>query len=174
MPAASIPLSFVEEERYLALIRATNAIATGEDCVAVSDALVTKLRDVTAFDSLHMVAFDGEGNELWRESIHLGEMTNNMAEYEALVRALRKVDNSAEAVCVYTDSLLVANQVLGKYRLKSEGLRPYLEEALRLIGALPRLTVKYIPREGNRIADKLAKDGAAKKGGRRVVAGCES
>ena len=120
-----------------------------------------------------MVAFDGEGNELWRESIHLGEMTNNMAEYEALVRALRKVDHSPKAVIIYTDSLLVANQVLGKYRLKSEGLKPYLEEALRLIRALPQLTVKYIPREGNRIADKLAKDGA-KKGGRRVVAGCES
>ena len=111
-----------------------------------------------------MVAFDGEGNELWRESIHLGEMTNNMAEYEALVRALRRIDKSAGAVNVYTDSLLVANQVLGKYRLRSEGLKPYLEEARRLIRALPSFTVKYIPREGNRIADKLAKDGAAKKG----------
>jgi formate hydrogenlyase transcriptional activator len=60
MSTASVPPSFVEEERYLALIRATGAIATGEDCTAVSDALVTKLRDVTTFDSLHMVAFDGE------------------------------------------------------------------------------------------------------------------
>jgi ribonuclease HI len=111
-----------------------------------------------------MVAFDGEGNELWRESIHLGEMTNNMAEYEALVRALRRMAESTGAVNVYTDSLLVANQVLGKYRLRSEGLKPYLEEARRLIRAFPRFTVKYIPREGNRIADKLAKDGAAKKG----------
>jgi formate hydrogenlyase transcriptional activator len=60
MSAASISPSFVEEDRYLALIQATNAIATGEDCIAVSDALVTTLRDVTPFDSLHMVAFDGE------------------------------------------------------------------------------------------------------------------
>jgi formate hydrogenlyase transcriptional activator len=59
MSVASTFPSFVEEERYLALIQATNAIATGEDCVAVSDALRTKLRDVTPFDSLHMVAFDG-------------------------------------------------------------------------------------------------------------------
>ena len=111
-----------------------------------------------------IIAFDGEGNELWRESIHLGKMTNNMAEYEALVRALRRIGKSGGTVNVYTDSLLVANQVLGKYRLRSEGLKPYLEEARRLIRALPSLTVKYIPREGNRIADKLAKDGAAKKG----------
>jgi len=60
MSAASTFPAFVEEERYLALIRATNAVATGEDCAAVSDALVTKLRDVTSFDSLHMVAFDAE------------------------------------------------------------------------------------------------------------------
>ena len=58
MSAASTFPAFVEEERYLALIRATTAIATGEDCRVVSDALVTKLRDVTSFDSLHMVAFD--------------------------------------------------------------------------------------------------------------------
>lgn len=58
MSAASTFPVFVEEERYLALIRATNAIATGDDCRAVSDALVTRLRDVTSFDSLHMVAFD--------------------------------------------------------------------------------------------------------------------
>jgi formate hydrogenlyase transcriptional activator len=60
MPAASTLPTFVEEDRYLALIQATNAIATGEDCAAVSEALVTKLRDVTSFDSLHVVAFDAE------------------------------------------------------------------------------------------------------------------
>ncbi len=64
-----------------------------------------------------MVAFDEEGNEVWRDSIYLGEMTNNMAEYEALVRALRRVERArVDVVNVYTDSLLVANQVLGKYR----------------------------------------------------------
>jgi formate hydrogenlyase transcriptional activator len=58
MPSASTYPAFVEEQRYLALIRATNAIATAGNCAAVSDALVTTLRDVTSFGSLHMVAFD--------------------------------------------------------------------------------------------------------------------
>jgi len=109
-----------------------------------------------------MVAFDEEGNEVWREAVFLGEMTNNMAEYEALVRALRRVDASqVEAVRVYTDSLLVANQLLGKYRVKNEGLRPYLEEVRQLMRVLGRkAVVKHIPREGNRIADKLAKNAA--------------
>src|SRR5215469_16723649 len=60
MSAASTFPVFAEEDRYLALIRATNAIAMAEDCIAVSDVLVTRLRDVTPFDSLHMVAFDTE------------------------------------------------------------------------------------------------------------------
>ncbi len=75
-----------------------------------------------------MIAFDEDGHEIWRESVHLGLMTNNMAEYEALVRALRKVgDPAGRPVNVYTDSQLVAYQVLGKYRIKNEGLKPYLE-----------------------------------------------
>jgi len=110
-----------------------------------------------------IVAFDEDGNEVWRESVHLGQMTNNMAEYEALIRALRKVvDGIALPVRVYTDSQLVANQVLGKYRIKNERLKVYTEEAHRLIRKLSRFSVEYIPREGNRLADKLAKDAAAR------------
>jgi formate hydrogenlyase transcriptional activator len=52
----------VEEERYLALLRAANAIATCTDCSAASDTLSKKLREVTPFDWLHVVAFDKETN----------------------------------------------------------------------------------------------------------------
>ena len=50
----------VEEDRYLTLLRAANAIATSRDCDSASETLVTKLREVTPFDSLHVVAFDAE------------------------------------------------------------------------------------------------------------------
>jgi hypothetical protein len=52
----------VEEERYLALLRAANAIATCNDCRDASDTLVSKLREVTPFDYLHLVAFDKDTN----------------------------------------------------------------------------------------------------------------
>ncbi|HTR24718.1 MAG TPA: sigma 54-interacting transcriptional regulator [Terriglobales bacterium] len=52
----------VEEDRYLALLQAANAIATCSDCTAASDALVSKLREVTPFDFLHLVAFDKDTN----------------------------------------------------------------------------------------------------------------
>ena len=54
----------VEEGRYLALLQAANAIATSNDCGAASDALVRKLREVTPFDSLHLVAFDKDTNQV--------------------------------------------------------------------------------------------------------------
>src|SRR5215469_9326405 len=52
----------VEEERYLALLRAANAIATCSDCSSASDKLSQGLREVTPFDWLHLVAFDKETN----------------------------------------------------------------------------------------------------------------
>ena len=52
----------VEEERYLALLRAANAIATCSDCSSASDKLCRELREVTPFAFLHLVAFDKESN----------------------------------------------------------------------------------------------------------------
>ena len=52
----------VEEGRYLALLRAANAIATSRDCGSASETLVKKLREVTPFDYLHLVALDKDTN----------------------------------------------------------------------------------------------------------------
>ena len=52
----------VEEARYLALLRAANAIATCRDCETAANTLLAQLREVTPFDSLHLVAFDRETN----------------------------------------------------------------------------------------------------------------
>ncbi len=52
----------VEEERYLALLRAANAIATCNDCSAFPETITAGLREVTPFDYLHLVAFDKETN----------------------------------------------------------------------------------------------------------------
>ena len=113
-----------------------------------------------------IVSYDEQGNEVWRESVHLGTMTNNMAEYEALVRALRKArEMSITSVFVYTDSQLVANQILGSYRVKNDRLRKYLQEAQNLIEDFNSFEICYIPREKNRLADKLAKNGAEQQSG---------
>jgi formate hydrogenlyase transcriptional activator len=58
MAAAASIFPRIEEERYLALLRAANAIATSSDCEAAADTLVKRLHEVTPFDYLHLIAFD--------------------------------------------------------------------------------------------------------------------
>src|SRR6266566_7182269 len=64
----------------------------------------------------------------------LGEMTNNQAEYTALVRALEHALElgSENRVIVHSDSELMVKQLNGEYRVKNEELRPLYEEAVRL------------------------------------------
>jgi ribonuclease HI len=113
-----------------------------------------------------IVSYDEHGNELWRESAPLGTMTNNMAEYEALVRALRRASEMAvTSVFIYTDSQLVANQIVGSYKVKNDRLRTYLQEAKSLIDDFSSFKITYIPREKNKLADKLAKNAAEQQSG---------
>jgi len=113
-----------------------------------------------------LVIFDDRGNEIGRDSVYLGEMTNNMAEYEALVRALSKAcEANVKNISVYTDSLLVANQVIGKYKIKNSILQKYAEKAKNLIRTFDHFAVQYIPREKNKLADKLAKEAIIKRKG---------
>jgi formate hydrogenlyase transcriptional activator len=60
--AAASMIPRVEEDRYLALLHASNAIATCSDCSSASEMLIKQLREVTPFDSLHLVAFDKSKN----------------------------------------------------------------------------------------------------------------
>jgi len=116
-----------------------------------------------------IVIFEKE-KEVSRHSIYLGQMTNNMAVYEALIFALQKAkDASVNQVNIYTDSLLVANQVSGVYKTKNPVLKGYLEIVKKLSRNFNQFSLKYIPREKNRIADGLAKS-AIKNRGRRVAA----
>jgi ribonuclease HI len=110
-----------------------------------------------------LVIFDGDGLEIFRDSVFLGKMTNNMAEYEALLRAVEKAqEQGAQDVIVYTDSLLVANQITGSYKINSDILRQYVVKVRNLISNFNHFAIQYIPRERNRIADKLAKGGIKK------------
>jgi len=111
------------------------------------------------------VIYDEHRNEVGKDSVYLGEMTNNMAEYEALVRALSRASRAeVQNVSVYSDSLLVVNQILGKYKIKNATLQRYAEEAKNLIRTFDHFAVQYIPRDENKIADRLAKEAIRRKG----------
>lgn len=97
----------------------------------------------------------GEVLEAWGEAI--GHVTNNQAEYRALLRALERARAlRAKAVTVRSDSQLLVRQFLGEYRVKDEKLKPLLAEARRLAQVFKEFEIEHIPRELNRAADRLA------------------
>lgn len=86
----------------------------------------------------------------------LGSMTNNQAEYHALIEGLKTVREwHPDLVKIYLDSKLVVEQVKGTYKIKEPELQKLHAEAKRLMGDL-RYEIKHVPREENSGADHLA------------------
>lgn len=89
----------------------------------------------------------------------IGNATNNVAEYTALIRALEAaLSNGAESVAVSLDSELIVRQLKGYYRVKNKNLLPLYVKTLSLLDRLKEHSISHVPREENREADALAKD----------------
>jgi ribonuclease HI len=88
---------------------------------------------------------------------YLGEMTNNQAEYHALLLALEEAKTiEAERLSIFADSELMVKQIMGEYRVKNEGLRPLFAKAQKLLRDFAGYTIEHLPRDENRHADRLA------------------
>jgi ribonuclease HI len=87
----------------------------------------------------------------------LGRATNNVAEYAALIAALRyALDHGLKQLRIRSDSLLIVQQMKGIYRVKHPALQPLHEEATRLAKRLERVDIEHVPRAANARADALA------------------
>ncbi|PKA48496.1 hypothetical protein AXF42_Ash021612 [Apostasia shenzhenica] len=87
--------------------------------------------------------------------------TNNQAEYEALIAGLNfALSMAVKRIQVFSDSLLVVNQVNHAFETKDEVLKKYLQLAKSLISLFEDFSLTHIPREENQMADRLAKGGA--------------
>jgi ribonuclease HI len=98
----------------------------------------------------------------------LGSSTNNVAEYNALVAALRYAkENGYRVVRVKSDSELLVKQMNGEYRVKHPGLQPLHQQARSLAASLERVSYEHVRREQNAHADRLANqamdEGTAKR-----------
>ena len=88
---------------------------------------------------------------------YIGEATNNIAEYNALIYGLQEaLMLHADEVIVSVDSELVAEQLNGAYRVKSQNLKTLFDQALHMLSSFKHFEVRHIEREGNRDADRLA------------------
>jgi probable phosphoglycerate mutase len=98
---------------------------------------------------------DGSLIEEFHESI--GHATNNVAEYRALVAALEWARAHAKRrVHVKSDSLLLVQQMLGRYKVRHAGLLPLHARACSLSQDLGEVTFEHVRRESNVHADRLA------------------
>jgi ribonuclease HI len=107
------------------------------------------------------VVLRGESGEVVGEIARgIGQTTNNVAEYTALVEGLKlALEAGVTEVRVHMDSKLVVSQVTGEWKIKSDGLRRLAVEARRLLGRFESWTIRHVSRELNADADKLANQG---------------
>jgi ribonuclease HI len=105
------------------------------------------------------VASSPEGEVLAERSAYIGEATNNVAEYQALLLGLELArELGAREVEVVNDSELVARQIGGEYKVKHAGLKPLYLEAMRALREFERWSVRAVRREGNLRADELVNE----------------
>lgn len=90
----------------------------------------------------------------------IGEGTNNVAEYRAIIKALETAHSMGEtAVHIKSDSELVVKQLNREYKVRDPGLSPLRKEVDRLCHGM-KVSFEHIPREKNSKADALSKEGA--------------
>ncbi len=89
-------------------------------------------------------------------SKYIGETTNNIAEYNALLYGLEEaLILRADELKINLDSELIAKQLSGDYRVKDPHIRPLFERALNMLKSFKNFEINHIAREKNKEADKL-------------------
>lgn len=102
-----------------------------------------------------VVFFDAKNNIIAEFSEFIGDATNNVAEYKALIRALEKArEFKYQELECRLDSELVVKQLRGEYKVKGSHLKELYEKVQELTFFLP-VSFKHIPREKNKEADYL-------------------
>jgi len=103
-----------------------------------------------------VVMRDGRGEVVARLKKYIGQNTNNVAEYFALIAALDYAQtHGIRALRVESDSELLVKQMRGQYKVKSEELKPLFERAKKMSQTLEMFRIEHVYREQNREADAL-------------------
>lgn len=90
---------------------------------------------------------------------YLGEVTNNVAEYEALLWGLEvAAGRGVSELTVYADSELLVRQINGVYRVKHPNMKPLYARAVDLMRRFDHVDVRHVRRADNAVADAYAND----------------
>jgi len=111
-----------------------------------------------------VVIIDSKATVIKEFSRYIGQTTNNVAEYSALIYSLLEAEQiGAKSVRIKTDSELLARQVNGQYKVKDARLSLLHDMVRYLMLRFDVFQIGHIPRELNAHADRLA--GMAAKSG---------
>jgi ribonuclease HI len=103
-----------------------------------------------------IVIADPEGRVVHAVGETIGEATNNVAEYRALLRGIELArEHGASELEIYGDSELVVKQVRGEYRVKDAGLKPLHARARAALAEMAGWSFDHVRRENNAHADDL-------------------
>ena len=105
------------------------------------------------------VAIGEDGEILAERSEAIGEATNNVAEYRAMLLGIELAGElGADEVELIGDSELIVKQVQGAYKVKQEHLRPLRAQVVEALTGIDSWTIRNVPREENVRADELVNE----------------
>ena len=108
------------------------------------------------------VVFRDENNNIIAEyKDYLGEATNNVAEYKALILALTKASSlepKPSSLNIRMDSELIVRQMQGRYKIKEPTLKLLAQEVFKLMHQFKNVEFNHVFRESNKEADKLVNE----------------
>ena len=108
-------------------------------------------------------------SEIENFSENIGEATNNEAEYRAMLKGIDLLKKyEPEKVFIFADSELVVKQINGEYRVKNARMKQLYGKVMNALQQFPHLAVEHVPREQNKRADQLSKQGIAMETGVRT------
>lgn len=98
-----------------------------------------------------------DGTTLAELGEYIGEATNNVAEYRALIRGLEEARRlGADSVEILADSELLVRQINGEYRVRHPNLVPLYAEVMEKLKGFSSFSIVHVPRKENARADALA------------------
>ncbi|USN53847.1 MAG: reverse transcriptase-like protein [Candidatus Nomurabacteria bacterium] len=102
------------------------------------------------------VVLEADGQIVAEISEYIGEATNNVAEYSALIAGLKKAKElAATTVQCFLDSQLIVEQMNLRYKVKNPDLGKLFLQAQNLAHTFSKVTYQHVPRELNKAADAL-------------------
>jgi ribonuclease HI len=106
--------------------------------------------------AIGVVVSGPDGQPIDELSETIGEATNNVAEYRAVLKGLERAKElGATELEIIGDSELVARQLSGVYKVKHPGIRPLYEQAIASLRGFERWSIRTVPRAENARADAL-------------------